>query len=414
MKQSISTMVLGFTGLARQIPWKFLGLALGLTFASAGTSMGAEPAPAVPAPPVKVGVYAKHAGSKIVYHYRVTNNSQQDIIAVSIGYNTMNDDDPANDVWELIELPSGLNPKLGIPAASSNSPTGWRVSMTTPASIAVPGDIPASGNMPAPGEESKTHAITWEIVSNKSPVLAGGQTMAKMSIALDKADINYLTGHALVTFSDGSPAVVSKAKGAAVATKDSPAAAATGSPVAVTKSPPLNITVPIELLDTIPPTLTVTLTPNTIWSPDNKHIPVNVTFAKKEDNFDNLPEIKLESITANEALEPDDIRDASYGLDDRYLRLRAKHNGDTDRIYTVTYSATDASGNQTMASATVTAPAVAPAITPTALPVPVTEPVAAPATTSAATPAAVPASATSPVAAPRNHGEKKKPEVKSR
>ncbi|MBI5625793.1 MAG: hypothetical protein HY935_01110 [Nitrosomonadales bacterium] len=425
MKQSISILMLGLTGLARQISGqisgKLFGLALGLTFAPAGTSMGAEPAPAVPAPPVKAGVYAKHAGSKIVYHYRVTNNSQQDITAVSIGYNTMNDEDPVNDVWELIELPSGFNPKLGIPAASSNSPTGWRVSMTTPASIAAPGDIPTPGNipapgsMPAPGEESKTHAITWEIVNNKSPVIAGGQTMSKMSIALDKADINYLTGHALVTFSDGSPATFSKGapasvtKGAAATvTKDSPTAASTGSPVPVTKSPPLNITVPIELLDTIPPTMTVTLTPNTIWSPDNRYIPVNVTFAKKEDNFDNLPEIKLESITANEVMEPDDILDASYGLDDRYLRLRAKHNGDTDRIYTVIYSATDASGNQTTASATVTVPATAPATTPVA--VPVTAPVAAPATT----PAAIPAPAPAPMAAPRNQVEKKIPEVKSR
>lgn len=406
MEQSISILVPGLTGLARQKPGKLLGLALGLTFTSVGASMGAELAPDVPAPPVKVGVYAKHAGSKIVYHYRVTNNSQQDITAVSIGYNTMNDEDPANDVWELTELPAGFNPKLGIPAASSNSPTGWRVSMTTPGNIPAPENIPAPGNMPIPGEETKTHAITWEIVNNKSPVLAGGQTMAKMSIALDKADINYLTGHALVTFSDGSPAVVSKAKGAAVATRDSSATAATSSPVAVTKSPPLNITVPIEPLDTIPPTLTVTLTPNMIWSPDNKYIPVNVTFAKKEDNFDNLPEIRLESITANEALEPDDIRDASYGLDDRYLRLRAKHNGDTDRIYTVTYSATDASGNQTTASATVTVPAVAPAMTPAAVPVPATAPVAAP----AATPAVVPAPAT----APYNQTEKKKIETKSR
>lgn len=407
MKQSISIPMLGLTGLARQIPGKLFGLALGLTFAPAGISMGAEPVPAVPAPPVKVGVYAKHAGNKIVYHYRVTNNSQQDITAVSIGYNTMNDEDPVNDVWELTELPSGWNPKLGIPAASSNSPTGWRVSMTTPVNMTAP------VNVPTPGEESKTHAITWEIVNNKSPVLASGQTTAKMSISLDKADINYLTGHALVTFSDDSPAAVSKGapavitRGAtAVVTRDSSASVTTGSPAVVTKSPPLNLTVPIELLDTIPPTLTVTLTPDMIWSPDNKHIPVNATFAKKEDNFDNLPEIKLESITANEALEPDDIRDASYGLDDRYLRLRSKHNGDTDRIYTAIYSATDASGNQTTASATVTVPAIAPV----AVPVPATAPVASPATT----PAAVPAPATAPMAAPRNQVEKKKPEVKIR
>ncbi|MDO8263134.1 MAG: hypothetical protein Q7T21_07900 [Gallionella sp.] len=306
----------GLTGVAWKLFGKTFGLALGLAFASAGIGMAAEPAPAV-----KVGVYAKHAGNKIVYYYRVVNNSQKDITAVSIGHDTGNDEYPGNDAWELTELPSGWNIKFGIPSTSSNSPMGWRVSMTTP------------------GEESKTHAITWEIINDKSPVLAGGQSLAKMSIALDKADINYLIGHALVTFSDGPAATV-------------------------TKGSPVNLTVPIEPLDNNPPTLTVTLTPSMIWSPDNKHIPVNATFAAKEDNYDNLPEIKLESITANEPLEPDDVRDASYGLDDRYLRLRSKHDGITDRIYTVTYSATDASGNQTTASATVTVPATAPAVTP--------------------------------------------------
>jgi hypothetical protein len=330
----------GLTGLT----WLKLGLTLGLTLAYAGIGTAEETAP-----PAKVGVYAKHVGNKIVYHYRVTNLSQLNITAVSIGYDTKNDDDPGNDVWELSELPSGWNIKFGIPSASSNAPTGWRASMTSP------------GDMSTPGEESKTHAITWEIANDKSPVLTSGQTFSKMSIALDKADAGYLTGHALVTFSDGSPAVAAKDLSGA-APKDSHTAVAKGAPAAITKSPPFNISVPIEPLDTSPPTLVVTLTPSMIWSAENKHIPVNATFATKVDDFDNLPEIKLVSVTANEPLEPDDIRDATYDLDDRYLRLRAKHNGSTDRIYTVTYSATDASGNQSTASATVTVPATAPAL----------------------------------------------------
>lgn len=358
MKQGMTNQTQRTTVREWQNIVRTLGLALGLTFASASVGMAAEP----PAPPAVVGVYARHVGNKIVYYYRVTNKSPQDITAVSVGYNTMNDDDPVNDVWELVEIPSGWNVKFGIPATSSNTPTGWRASMTTPVDV------------PVPEEESKTHAITWEVINDKSPVLASGQTTTKMSIALDKADINYLTGHALVTFSDGSRVAVSKdaqagfakgspaavSKGAStVVTKDSPAAVTSGTTVPVTKSPPLNISVPLDPLDTSPPTLAVTLTPNTIASPENRHIPVKVTFAK-EDDFDKLPEIRLESITANEPLEPDDVRDASYGLDDRYLRLRAKHDGDADRIYTVTYSATDASGNQTAASATVTVPAMAP------------------------------------------------------
>ncbi|MEO8331139.1 MAG: hypothetical protein ABI479_01800 [Gallionella sp.] len=285
MKQSLAILILKLTSLI----W--------LTHAS--VSMADEQTPAV-----KVGVYARHLGSKIVYHYRVINNFPQTIDAVSIGRDGRNDEDPNNDYWELLELPSGWHSKLGIPASSSNSPTGWRVSVSEP-------------------EKGEAHAILWEVINEKSPALLGGQTLAKMSVSLDQADANYLTGHAMIHFTNRYPAT---------------------------------ITVHLDQLDITPPNLSVNLNPGTIRSPDNKLIPVNAIFTIKDDDYDHLPEIKLESITSNEPLEPGDIRDASFGIDDRYIKLRAHRNGSTDRIYTVVYSATDGSGNQTLASATVTVP----------------------------------------------------------
>ncbi|OFZ66143.1 MAG: hypothetical protein A2V79_00460 [Betaproteobacteria bacterium RBG_16_56_24] len=276
-----------------------------------------EAVPAEPPPPVKVDVFAQHSGGKISYHYRVFNNSQQDISGVSIGLDSRNDENPSNDIYELYELPSGWNLKFGIPSTSSSSPTGWRVNMTTP-------------GMTTP-EESSTHAITWEPLNENTPKLFAGQILVKMSVAVDKPDSNYLTGHARVTFTEGNPS---------------------------------NLTVPLESLDNTPPSITVNLSPNILRSPNNKSlspessrraIAVHVSFTLKDD-YDRKPEIKLESITASEPLEPDDIGDASFGFDDRYLLLRAEHRGDIDRIYTVTYSATDASGNQTLASSTVTVP----------------------------------------------------------
>jgi hypothetical protein len=255
-------------------------------------------------PTVKVGVYAKHMSSKIVYNYRVINNLPQTIDSITVGRDSRNDEDPNNDVWELVELPSDWHSKLGIPSANSNSPTGWKVSVSDP-------------------EKGDTHAILWEVINDRSPPLLGGQTLAKMSISLDKPDPNYLTSHAMVHFTNRVPDTIS---------------------------------VPIEQLDTTPPTLEVALNPSTILSTDNKLVAVNAIFTVKEDYYDHLPEIRLESITANEQLEPDDIRDASFGIDDRYIKLRAHTNGWTDRIYTVIYSATDASGNQTLASASVTVP----------------------------------------------------------
>jgi len=285
MKRCLKYLILNFAGSAL------------LGYATAGK---AEVTP----PTVKVDVFARHQASKIVYTYRAVNKFPQTIDSVTIGLDSKNDEDPNNDTWELVELPSDWHSKLGIPAASSNSPTGWKVSMNNP-------------------ENGETHSILWEVINDRSPALLGGQTLARMSITLDQPDINYLTSHATVHFTNRIPAT---------------------------------ITVPIEQLDFTPPTLEVALSPNTLRPADGKLIPINVTFTVKEDDYDRLPAIKLESITANEPLEPDDIRDASYGIDDRYIKLRAHHNFWTDRVYTVIYSATDASGNQTLASATVTVP----------------------------------------------------------
>ena len=77
-----------------------------------------------------------------------------------------------------------------------------------------------------------------------------------------------------------------------------------------------------------------------------------------QDDYDPEPEIKLDSIIATETLAADDIQDAQLGTDDRSFSLAAKRAGTNQagRIYTVTYSATDGSGNKATASATVNVP----------------------------------------------------------
>jgi len=294
-----------------------------------------KPTVVEPPPAATVDVFAQHSGGKINYYYRVVNGSQHDIAAVSIGLDNQNDSNPNNDTYELYELPSGWNLKFGIPSTSSNSPTGWRVSVTRP-------------------EDSPTLAVTWEPLNDNMPRLLSGQTLTKMSIAVDKADTQYLTGHALITY---------------------------------TKNTAESLSVPIKQLDTKPPSFAVKLSPNILPSPDNRQMPVKASFTVKDD-YDRKPEIKLESITANEPVEPDDISDASIGLDDRYILLRTSRKGDADRIYTVTYSATDASGNQAIASATVTVTpsTAAPVMTPIATSTPASAPVAAPVTKAVAAP----------------------------
>jgi hypothetical protein len=109
--------------------------------------------------------------------------------------------------------------------------------------------------------------------------------------------------------------------------------------------------------DVSPPTLSVTLSPSTL-KPNKKLTLITATITVT-DNIDPAPEIKLESIVANEPLEMEDIKkDANIGTDDRQFKLKAEREGKNKagRIYTVTYSATDGSGNKAIANATVMVP----------------------------------------------------------
>jgi hypothetical protein len=113
----------------------------------------------------------------------------------------------------------------------------------------------------------------------------------------------------------------------------------------------------LERFDTTPPSLTVSLSPDTLWPPNGKQVPITATLTVKDD-YDPAPEIQLVSIMANEAVDISDAKDALPGTDDRSFYLTAKRAGTNTagRIYTVTYSATDGSGNKATASATVTVP----------------------------------------------------------
>lgn len=256
-------------------------------------------------PPV-VSVVGQHYGGKVLYQYRLINNGPYEISSVLIGYDSLNDNNHYTGVWELNELPSGLTDDLKIPPASVTSPPGWEATLINP-------------------EETPTHAINWEVADANSPRLPLGQTLSGMRITLDKIDNSHVTGHATIHFSNRP------------STDD--------------------VTVPMQRIDTTPPSLTVSLSPNKVWPPNDKMVSVTAAITVK-DNYDPAPEIKLESITANETLAANDIQGAQFGIDDRQFSLVAKRAGTNlaGRIYTITYSATDASGNRATASATVTVP----------------------------------------------------------
>jgi len=119
----------------------------------------------------------------------------------------------------------------------------------------------------------------------------------------------------------------------------------------------------VEVVDTTQPMLEVEATPSVIWPPNHKMIDIHVS-VRTSDICDLVPEIRLVSITSNEApngngdgnTKPDFDR-ADFGTDDRDFRVRAERKGNGDgRVYTIEYVAEDDSGNMTTAYTTVRVP----------------------------------------------------------
>ena len=114
----------------------------------------------------------------------------------------------------------------------------------------------------------------------------------------------------------------------------------------------------VTIRDTTPPTLSVSLSPNVLWPPNHKLVPITATL-QVSDTCDPNPRVVLVSVTSNEPDNglgdgdtPNDIQGAIVGTDDRSFLLRAERSGTgTGRIYTVRYRARDASGNVTFATA---------------------------------------------------------------
>ncbi|HEX5424326.1 MAG TPA: PKD domain-containing protein [Candidatus Acidoferrales bacterium] len=132
--------------------------------------------------------------------------------------------------------------------------------------------------------------------------------------------------------------------------------------------------------DTTAPTLQVSLSPNLLWPPNHTLIPITAT-VQASDSCDANPAVTLVSITSNEPDDglgdgdkPNDIQSIGggpipFGTDVSSFLLRAERAGmGLGRLYTVTYTAKDASGNVASASAQVIVPIDGPTTTTTADP----------------------------------------------
>lgn len=121
-------------------------------------------------------------------------------------------------------------------------------------------------------------------------------------------------------------------------------------------------TVQVQIVDNTPPSINVSVDPSLLWPPNHKMADVQATVIAT----DNCPGVGfvLTSVTSSE---PDnglgdgdtigDIQNASIGTADTVISLRAeRQGGGGGRIYTITYTATDASANGAQAAAVVVVP----------------------------------------------------------
>jgi hypothetical protein len=117
--------------------------------------------------------------------------------------------------------------------------------------------------------------------------------------------------------------------------------------------------VTVTVIDTTPPEINATATPSTLWPPNHKYVEVHVTVTVY-DICDPSPTLTFVSITSNE---PDNNKGDGNTINDIVIindftfNLRAERSGTgSGRIYTITYKATDVSGNYAVASVTVEVP----------------------------------------------------------
>ncbi len=116
----------------------------------------------------------------------------------------------------------------------------------------------------------------------------------------------------------------------------------------------------VNVVDTTSPRLEIHPSPNVLWPPDNRLVPIRVE-ALATDSCGGA-RFELESIQSNEPLSDSsggapDVVDADFGTGDVNFQLRAERLGNgTGRIYSVRYRAMDASGNPTSIESRITVP----------------------------------------------------------
>jgi hypothetical protein len=119
-------------------------------------------------------------------------------------------------------------------------------------------------------------------------------------------------------------------------------------------------TMDVEIIDTTPPTISALPDETCLWPPNHKYHKIT-TAVDAQDTCDPAPVVVLASVVSNEPDndigDGDTTNDVMLGGNDLVFQLRAERQGPgSGRVYTATYTATDASGNFTDALVMITVP----------------------------------------------------------
>lgn len=295
-----------------------------------GTAGQVQAQAPTPATGIRVLAYGIHYGGNLVYNYKVINNGDIGFnnFTIGSGFDSVEDD----EFPQLTRLPLGW-------AFGRTGETGTAI-VLAPASTSQPQNWTSHvfGQ-----QDTDNYYLEWSTPwggNGVSNAIRPGQTLTGFSVTIppidSKLSLPMVTGQPVPSGPDEQYLKGNFKVGYRVGNKFQ------------------KVWGTLEREDITPPILTVTLSPSTI-PPNRKLVPITATITVKDD-YDPAPEIQLVSITANEPLNKSDAKDVQPGTDDRQFQLKAERKEDNKvgRIYTVTYSATDGSGNKATSSATVT------------------------------------------------------------
>ncbi len=112
-------------------------------------------------------------------------------------------------------------------------------------------------------------------------------------------------------------------------------------------------------IDNTPPRITISLPENQqiLWPPNSKFVRITPIITVYDDTDPN-PQVRLVSIESSEETKDIFYSSAELGTDDRDFYLRAERSGKTKegRVYTITYSAKDSSGNEAFSTIEIRVP----------------------------------------------------------